>query len=62
MFFVSTKNKLVEEDAKGYLQTAYGTYDAMMIEALRYLYLENQSLKNDLAEIKSLIKREIAGK
>jgi len=39
---------LVEEDAKGYLQTAYGTYDAMMIEALRYLYTENQSLKKDL--------------
>ena len=46
---------LVEEDAKGYLQTAYGTYDAMMIEALRYLYLENQSLKSDLEEIRRLI-------
>jgi hypothetical protein len=53
---------LVEEDAKGYLQTAYGTYDAMMIEALRYLYLENQSLKNDLEEIKNLIKGMAAGK
>jgi hypothetical protein len=31
-----------------FLQTAYGTYDAMMVEALRYLYMENQSLKHDL--------------
>jgi hypothetical protein len=29
--------ELVEEDNLGYLQTAYGTYDAMMIEALRAL-------------------------
>ncbi|MEM6698116.1 MAG: tail fiber domain-containing protein, partial [Bacteroidota bacterium] len=28
---------LVEEDAQGYLQTAYGTYDAMYVEALRTL-------------------------
>ena len=47
---------LVEEDAKGYLQTAYGTYDAMMIEAIRYLYMENQSLKKDMEEIKNLLK------
>ena len=52
---------LVEEDAKGYLQTAYGTYDAMMVEALRYLYTENKQLKNELEEIKGLIK-EMAGK
>ncbi|MEM6395016.1 MAG: tail fiber domain-containing protein [Bacteroidota bacterium] len=28
---------LVEEDAEGYLQTAYGTYDAMYVEAFRAL-------------------------
>jgi len=39
---------LVSEDGNGFLQTAYGTYDAMMVEALRYLYMENQSLKHDL--------------
>ncbi|MEM1322303.1 MAG: tail fiber domain-containing protein [Bacteroidota bacterium] len=35
---------LVEEDAEGYLQTAYGTYDAMYVEALRALLarIENQ--------------------
>ena len=47
---------LVEEDAKGYLQTAYGTYDAMTVEAIRFLYKENQSLKNELEEIRSLLK------
>ncbi|MBK9104651.1 MAG: tail fiber domain-containing protein [Saprospiraceae bacterium] len=46
---------LVEEDAKGYLQTAYGTYDAMTIEAIRYLYLENQQLKQDIKEIRQLL-------
>lgn len=39
---------LVEEDAKGYLQTAYGTYDAMTVEAIRFLYLENQQLKEEM--------------
>ena len=35
---------LVEEDAEGYLQTAYGTYDAMYVEAFRALLMriENQ--------------------
>ncbi|WP_299361627.1 tail fiber domain-containing protein [Winogradskyella sp.] len=28
---------LVEEDAQGYLQTSYGTYDAMYVEAIRAL-------------------------
>jgi hypothetical protein len=27
----------VEEDKLGYLQTAYGTYDAMTVEAIRAL-------------------------
>ena len=50
---------LVEQDANGYLQTAYGTYDAMMVEAIRYLYMENQSLKNEMEEIRGLL-REVA--
>ena len=29
---------LVEEDKLGYLQTAYGTYDAMTVEAIRALH------------------------
>jgi len=53
---------LVEEDAKGYLQTAYGTYDAMTVEAIRYLYKENQSLKSELEEIKSLLKQVLESK
>lgn len=36
---------LVEEDNLGYLQTAYGTYDAMTVEAIRALYEEIQRLK-----------------
>ena len=53
---------LVEEDAKGYLQTAYGTYDAMTIEAIRYLYTKIESLENELKEMKSSNKKEEAGK
>jgi hypothetical protein len=43
---------LVEEDALGYLQTAYGTYDAMIIEAIRYLYNENQLLKQEIEDLR----------
>ena len=45
---------LVKEDAQGYLQTAYGTYDAMQVEAVRALYerilnleKENNTLRAD---------------
>lgn len=57
---------LVQEDNLGYLQTAYGTYDAMQIEALRALLnriekLENENalLKTQVSEIE-YIKNEIA--
>ena len=53
---------LVEEDNLGYLQTAYGTYDPMMLEAIRALndkirLLENENaeLKSDIAEIKEWV-------
>ena len=46
---------LVEEDAKGYLQTAYGTYDAMYVEALRALNDENTILKNRVEELESQV-------
>ncbi len=39
---------LVEEDKLGYLQTAYGTYDAMMVEAMRALKKEIENLKSEL--------------
>ena len=52
---------LVKEDAQGYLQTAYGTYDAMYVEAIRalhqrILHLEaaNQELKTQLQAIHML--------
>ena len=55
---------LVEEDAEGYLQTAYGTYDAMYVEAIRALVkriktleAENQQLKKLKAENENLESR-----
>ena len=58
---------LVEEDAEGYLQTAYGTYDAMYVEAIRALLnrieeleLENkklQKLETEVADIKAMLSR-----
>jgi hypothetical protein len=53
---------LVEEDANGYLQTGYGTYDAMTVEAIRYLYLENQQLKKEIDEIRQMLGQVNAGK
>jgi hypothetical protein len=53
---------LIEKDNLGYLQTAYGTYDPMMVEAIRALNekinnLENENaeLRSDIAEIKRLV-------
>lgn len=55
---------LVSEDNLGYLQTPYGTYDAMYVESIKYLYkqLKNsneeiESLKTELAELKTLESR-----
>lgn len=45
---------LVEEDAIGYLQTAYGTYDAMMVEAIRYLHEEVKELRAEIEELKKV--------
>ncbi|MEM6395014.1 MAG: tail fiber domain-containing protein [Bacteroidota bacterium] len=59
---------LVEEDAEGYLQTAYGTYDAMYVEAFRALLAkienlqaetdrlsaENQQLQQQVARIQEI--------
>jgi hypothetical protein len=35
--------ELVSEDADGFLQTAYGTYDAMYVEAFRALTEQNKA-------------------
>ncbi len=52
---------LVDEDVHGYLQTAYGTYDAMTVEAIRALNdkierleKENDILKAQVAKIEKL--------
>lgn len=42
---------LVEEDSLGYLQTAYGTYDPMFIEALRALNDKIKSLEAHNADL-----------
>ncbi|HAD15119.1 MAG TPA: hypothetical protein DCF33_22065 [Saprospirales bacterium] len=47
---------LVEEDSKGYLQTAYSTYDAMMVESLRAL---NQKIKDLQAENDALKAQQV---
>lgn len=43
---------LVEEDNLGYLQTGYGTYDAMTIEAIRALHDEIKELKKENETLK----------
>lgn len=40
---------LVSEDSLGYLQTAYGTYDAMYVESIKYLY-QNLNIANKQIE------------
>ena len=47
----------VSTDAQGYLQTAYGTYDPLIVEAIRELKNENDLLKKELAEIKKLLQK-----
>jgi len=47
--------KLVKEDAKGWLQTAYGTYDAMYVEAIRTLNQELTDLKAENEALRSQI-------
>jgi hypothetical protein len=44
---------LVAEDKLGYLQTAYGTYDAMTVEAIRALHDEIKVLKTENSGLKA---------
>jgi len=46
---------LVSEDNDGYLQTAYGTYDAMYIEAIRALTEKIDVLENRIGELEQSI-------
>lgn len=45
----------VTKDGKGYLQTAYGDYDAVIVEALRALYEKNQALEKKIKNLELLI-------
>jgi len=40
----------VEMDNQGYLQTAYGDYDPMFVESIKFLYSEIEQLKQNLKE------------
>lgn len=44
---------LVDADAQGYLQTAYGTYDAMYVEAIRALHQQIEALKSENIQMKT---------
>lgn len=45
--------ELVTEDNLGFLQTAYGTYDAMYVEALRAQQNQIEELKKEVDELES---------
>ena len=42
----------VSTDAQGYLQTAYGTYDALLVEAIKELANQVKELQKEIAELK----------
>ncbi|HBV15090.1 tail fiber domain-containing protein [Chryseobacterium carnipullorum] len=45
----------VTKDTKGYLQTAYGDYDAILVEAIRALHQKNENLERRINELESKI-------
>lgn len=45
--------ELVSKDAQGFLQTAYGTYDALYVEAIRQLVKRVEDLENQLKQLKN---------
>ena len=53
--------ELVTEDADGFLQTAYGTYDAMYVEAFRALTEEIEKLRSENTELRQHVFRLIDG-
>lgn len=46
---------LVKKDNLGYLQTAYGTYDAMYVEAIRALHDKNNALEREVAILQAQV-------
>jgi hypothetical protein len=51
--------ELVSQDDQGYLQTAYGTYDAMYVECIRALNEKIEKLEAQVSEIDA-IKKQLA--
>jgi len=47
----------VSTDKNGYLQTAYGDYDAILVEAIRALTEKNERLENKINELEARISR-----
>jgi len=47
--------ELVSEDNEGYLQTSYGTYDAMYIEAIRALTEKIEVLENRIGQLEQSV-------
>ena len=43
----------VEEDALGYLNTSYGTYDPMFVESIKALYAKIENLESDNGQLKT---------
>jgi hypothetical protein len=50
----------VTEDAMGYFQTAYGDYDALFVQAIKALKQDNEALKKQVSELKTMIERLLA--
>ncbi len=47
--------ELVSEDAQGYLQTAYGTYDPMFVEGFKAMYQMVEDLKLEVDSLKKAL-------
>ncbi|WP_250254809.1 tail fiber domain-containing protein [Chryseobacterium sp. Marseille-Q3244] len=47
----------VTTDSNGYLQTAYGDYDAILVEAVRALHQKNQNLESRITELEKRLKK-----
>lgn len=47
--------ELVSTDAQGYLQTSYGTYDALYVEAIKALHEQNKQLQQQVEQLQQQI-------
>jgi hypothetical protein len=53
----ATFPELVSKDAAGYLQTTYGTYDALMLEAIRALTNKVEKLEGENAKLEERLRK-----